>query len=258
VQLSHWRVIATVLLPWRTAKLVFKPKIGPLREDRILDRLAFWRSVVGMVAIMVATYGYQDVIFVSGDMFLKVMQTGAYALLLPPLSFLVILIVTRPGRRSQLIPGARRLLGRVALALTFFFLPFFLMNLAGDQININIPDPGGLIVFIPAIPLVIVWCFCFWCCTVYWAARTGLWTGEIHPLLAPIGTTVLMLLINGQEIIDGDTDGVPHWLWLTLNLCGTTTSLVLCVLEYRHLRSIGYQFRSGPEPVTRSEPEPVH
>jgi hypothetical protein len=256
VQLSRRRVIATVLLPWLTAKFVFKPRVGPLRKDRLLDRLAFWRSVVGMVAIMVATYGYQDALFVSGNIFLKVMQTGAYALLLPPMSFLVMLIVTRPGRRSQLMPGARRLLGRGALALTFIFLPFFLLNLGDGHININIPDPGGAIVFLPAIPLLIVWFCCFWCCTIYWAARTGLWIGEIHPLLAPIGTTVLVLLINCQELIEGDTNGVPFWLWLTLNLCGTATSLVLSVLEYRHLRSIGYQFRSGPKPVTRNEPEP--
>ncbi|MEU0570699.1 hypothetical protein ABZ297_35635 [Nonomuraea sp. NPDC005983] len=258
MQLSRWRVIATVLLPWLTAKLVFKPRIGPLRTDRILDRLAFWRSVVGTVAIMVSTYDYQHVLYVSSSIFLKAVQTGAYALLLPPLSFLVMLVVTRPGRRAQLMPGARRLLGRGAPALTFFFLPFFLLNLgSGQQIDITIPDPGVAIFFIPAIPLMIAWFCCFWCCTIYWAARTGLWTGEIHPLLAPIGTTLLMLLINGQEIIEGDTKGVPYWLWLTLNLCGTATSLVLSVLEYRHLRSIGYQFRSGPEPVTSSEPEPV-
>jgi hypothetical protein len=259
VQLSRRRIIITVLLPWLTAKFLFKPRIGPLRKDRLLDRLAFWRSVVGLIVIMIATYGYQDVLQVSNSTFWKAMETGAYALLLPPLSFLVILIVTRPGRRSQLMPGAGRLLGRTALALAFFFLPFLGPNLFGSEANFRNPDPRAAVVFLLAMLLaiaMIAWYCCFWCCTIYWAVRTGLWTGEIHPLLAPIGTAALVLVINGQELIGGDANGVPYWLWLALNLSGTATSLLLSVLEYRHLRSVGYQFRSGPESVTRSEPVP--
>ncbi|MEO3790192.1 hypothetical protein ABGB14_08260 [Nonomuraea sp. B10E15] len=206
---------------------------------------------------MIATYGYQDVLFVSGNMFLKALQTGAYALLLPPLAFLVMLVVTRPGRRLQLMRGARRLLGRGALALAIFFLPFLLLSLGDGHVDITNPDPRAALFFILVVPLLILWFVCFWCCTVYWAARTGLWTGEIHPLLAPVGTTALMLLINGLELFEGDTKGVPHGLWLTLNLCGTVTSLMLAALEYRHLRSVGYRFRSGPEPVTGGEPEPA-
>jgi hypothetical protein len=254
-----------VLQPWVAAKFVFKPRVGPLREDRILDRLVFWRSTVGMVAILVITYDYHGFLPPLGIMLLKAVQTGAYALLLPPLSFLVMLIVTRPGRRARLLPGARRLLGRGALALTFFFLPFFLISLISGR-DIKITEGGVAIVFLMlAIPWILFWCCCFWCSTIYWAARTGLWTGELHPLLAPIGTTLIMLLINGQELIEGDSKGVPYWAWLTLNLCGTVTSLLLSFLEYRHLRSLGYQFRSGPEPVIRratgsvipGAPEPV-
>lgn len=257
MQSSYSRVIVMVLQPWVAAKFVFKPRVGPLRKDRILDRLVFWRSTVGMVAILVITHDYHGFLFPWGNMLLKAVQTGAYALLLPPLSFLVMLIVTRPGRRAQLLPGARRLLGRGALALTFFFLPFFLMSLISGR-KINITEEGVTIVFLMiATPWILFWCCCFWCSTIYWAARTGLWTGEIHPLLAPIGTTLIMLLINGLELIESDPKGVPYWVWLTLNLCGTVTSLLLSFLEYRHLRSIGYRFRSGPEPATRSETGPV-
>lgn len=83
--------------------------------------------------------------------------------------------------------------------------------------------------------------------------RTSFWMGEIHPLLAPIGSTILMLLITGQEIGGGDTKGVPVPLWLTLNLCGAASALVLAVFEYRHVWSIGYQFRSGPDPLVMDE-----
>ncbi|SFB42955.1 hypothetical protein SAMN05216266_11140 [Amycolatopsis marina] len=241
-----------MLLPWLTAKFLFKPRVGPLRKDRILDRLAFWRSVVGMAVIMATTYRYQEAWEVPGKNLLKALQTGALALLLPPLSFLVILVVTRPGRRTRLLPGARRLLGRAALALISFFLPFLLIVVGGANVNITNPHPGAAVVFILAIPLMIAsafWFYCFWCCTIYWAARTGFWTGEIHPLLAPIGTTVLMLLISGAEIIWGGADTVPHPLWLTLNLCGIATALVLAFSEYRHLRASGYRLREGPEPV---------
>lgn len=248
-RVARRRVIITVLLPWLTAKFLFKPRVGPLREDRILDRLVFWRSVVGIVVIMLATYRFQDAMDVSGKTFLKTLQTGALALYLLPLSFLVMLIVTRPGHRVQLLAGAVRLLGRGALALILFLLPFLLPS----EVDFTNPDPRAAVFFILTAPLVIVWFCCFWCCTIYWAARTGFWTGEMSPLLAPIGTTVLMLLLNGQEIIGGDTDTVPYPLWLTLNLCGTTTALTLAVLEYRHLRSIGYRFRNGPGPVTVDE-----
>ncbi|MFF4616466.1 hypothetical protein [Nonomuraea jabiensis] len=246
-----------MLHPWLAAKLVFKPKVGPLREDRILDRLAFWRATVGLATIVVITYKYHGILYPWANSFGKMLQTGGTALLLPPLTLLLMLIITRPGHRAGLLPGARRLLVRVALALTVICLPFLLLFLH-PNLSINIDGEGvGILVFILALPFLLLWYCCFWLCTVYWAARTGMWTGEIHPLLAPIGTTLIMLLINGLELWEGDSKGVPHWIWLTLNLCGTVTSLLLSFAEYRHLRSIGYRFRNGPEPITRSAPVPM-
>ncbi|TMR20254.1 hypothetical protein ETD86_18960 [Nonomuraea turkmeniaca] len=258
------RVIATVLFPWMTAKFLFKPRVGPLRKDRMLNRLAFWRSVVGLGVILIATSRYQDV---WANIIRKAMETGRLALVLLPLPILVIFIVTRSGHRIQLLPGVLLLIGRAALALTFFYLPIVLIFAAAGELSIDSLANGdaqfqrdidvnasgaAALWLLAAIGLAFVlvpWFLCFWYCTIYWAARTGFWMGDIHPLLAPIGTTSLMLLISGQEIIARDTNGVPDWLWLMLNLCGAATALVLAIFEYRHLRSTGYRFRNGPEPA---------
>ncbi|MFB4292455.1 hypothetical protein ACBI99_32760 [Nonomuraea sp. ATR24] len=263
---STWRVIATVLFPWMTAKFLYKPRVGPSPKDRMLDRLAFWRSIVGLGVILVATSHYQDV---WGNIIQKAMETGRLAVILLPLALLAIFVVTRSGLRAQLLPGVLRLIGRSVLALALFYLPIVLIFAAAgnlsfaslangeaeftSDIDINASGSAALWVLVAILAAIVLvpWFFGLWYCTIYWAARTGFWMGEVHPLLAPIGTTVLMLLISGQELITRDTKGVPDWLWLTLNLCGAATALVLAVLEYRHLRSTGYRFRNGPEPVTQ-------
>ncbi|MEV4104020.1 hypothetical protein AB0J42_27540 [Nonomuraea sp. NPDC049649] len=249
------RVLTMLLRPWLVAKLVFKPAVGPSREERLLDRLSFWRATVGMVTIVVIASRYQGVLDPWPGVFMKMLQTGVVALLLPPLAFLVMLIITRPGHRAQLLPGALRLLARAAPALTIVSLPFLLLSLFPTP-SIDLDGRLGLLAFLAA-PFLLLWYFCFWGCIVYWAARTGMWTGEIHPLLAPIGTTLIMLLLNVTELWEGDSNGLPYWIWLTLNLCGTVTSLSLSTVEYRHLRSIGYRWRTGPDPMTRSTPVPM-
>ncbi|MET8008227.1 hypothetical protein [Nonomuraea glycinis] len=266
MQPSYSRAVALILQPWLAAKLVFKPGVRPLREDRILDRLAFWRATVGLATIVVIGYQYQGIFHPGVNSFWKMVQTGAIALLLPPLSLLLMLVITRAGHRAQLLPGARRLLVRAAPALAVICLPFFLLSLNPNLSNNGDAEGAGILVLLIALPFLLLWYCCFWGCTIYWAARTGMWTGEINPLLAPIGSTLIMLLLNVSELITGDSNGLPHWIWLTLNLCGTVTSLLLSFAEYRRLRSIGYRFRGGPVPVTRSatepmthgEPEPAH
>ncbi|MEV0624043.1 hypothetical protein AB0I81_62770 [Nonomuraea sp. NPDC050404] len=237
------RVPATVLLPWRTAKFLFKPRVGPSHMDRTLDRLTFWRAVVGTAVILAATLPYRDVVAGMSDLGLKMAKTGGLAFVLLPLQILVMLIVTRAGHRLHLRPGVLLLMGRLALALAVYLL----MVAAGGLIfgfldNRTVSLDIGLVLIV-----LFLWFGCFWGCTVYWAVRTGFWTGDVHPLLAPIATTGVMLLISGQELIEHNTNDVPDWLWLTLNLCGTATALVLAVVEYRHLRSIGYRLRNGPE-----------
>src|ERR1700754_3448768 len=128
------RVIATVLFPWMTAKFLFKPRVGLSREDRMLDRLAFWRSVVGLGVILVATSRYQDGL---GNIIRKAMETGRLAVVLLPLAILAIVIVTRSGHRCQLLAGMLVLIRRALLAMVFFYLPIVLFLAAAGELNIH-------------------------------------------------------------------------------------------------------------------------
>ncbi|MER7081071.1 hypothetical protein [Saccharopolyspora kobensis] len=265
------RRIAAVVLPWFAARSLFKPKVGALRKDRMLDRLSFWRAALGLAVIALATFPYprywSEIPF---NTYLKATKTGGYALLLLPPAFLVMLIVTRSGHRVRLMRGALRTLGYAVLALAAFYLPIVwflrddLSRLFVDGTHEFNPLPSFLSGRLGAAEVLFVvflvvflgpWYLGFWYCTIYWAARTGFWIGALHPLLTPIATTSVMLLITTKEIIKPETNDVPHPLWLALTLCGAASSLLLAVFEYQHLRSTGHRFRSGPEPMTTDETE---
>lgn len=236
---------------------MLKPEVGPGREHRLLDRLTFWRSAVGLATIAVITFRHDHIsaIFTS---FWKMLLTTVVALLLPPVSLLVLLIISRSGHRAQLLRGAVRLLRRAALAVAVVGVPIVLLVVTnGGTTSLNwVFHPLGFLVFL-SLPFLFVWYCCFGVCTVYWAARTGIWSGEIHPLLPPIGTTLIMLMFNGFELWEADPEGKPFWLWLTLNLGGTITALLLAVAEYRLLWIAGYRWRGGPEPITGGAPGPA-
>ncbi|MEV0698465.1 hypothetical protein AB0I53_11175 [Saccharopolyspora sp. NPDC050389] len=242
-----FRVIAHLVFPWLTAKFLYKPRVGPRRRDRALDRLAFWRSVVGLLAVLVATNGYLSPFVVLSDNYGKALRTAGYALLAAPLPFLVLLAVTRSGFRSELFSGGRRMLGRGALGLAALGLPLAVF-FAADGGRYFVDSLTELLLVLIAV-VVIGWYATFWVCTLYWAARTSFWMSEIHPLLAPVASVFFVLLITVQEIIQLDTKGVPIPLWLALNLCGLASTLALAVFEYRHAWSTGFRFRGGPRPV---------
>lgn len=69
MQSSYSRALAIVAQPWLAAKLMFKPKVRPTREDRMLDRLAFWRATVGLATIVVISYPYQGLLVTSVSSF---------------------------------------------------------------------------------------------------------------------------------------------------------------------------------------------
>lgn len=240
-------IAGTVLLPWRAARSLLKPQVGPFREDRALDRLAFWRSTIGLAVIILAAHPWRtagDVLESTTD---KTLTTAATAMLALPLSFLALLIATRHGHRKELLRGVPRLLGRAALAL-IGPLGFFGMIFAFDGYDGRTPT-GPDFLPIAGLVLTMTWLIILSACAVYWAARTGFWLSEVHPLLAPIGTTLVMLVITCAELVEFNTEGTPVAVWLTLNLVGAATALALSTYEYRHLHSIGHRFRTGPQPV---------
>lgn len=240
-------IAGTALLPWRAARFLLKPRVGPFRQDQTLDQLAFWRSAVGLAIIILAAHPWRtagDVLESTTD---KTLTTAATAMLAVPLPFLALLIATRHGHRKELLRGVPRLLGRAALAL-IGPLGFFGMLFAFDGYDGRTPT-GPDFPTIAGIAVTMLWLIILSACAVYWAARTGFWLSEVHPLLAPIGTTLVMLVITCDELVGFNTEGTPVAVWLTLNLGGAVTAVALSTYEYRHLRSIGHRFRTGPQPV---------
>lgn len=89
----------------------------------------------------------------------------------------------------------------------------------------------------------------------YWMARTVMWSGEIHPMLAPIGSALVLTTAFVSKLVDYKPDEVPFGFWALLTLSGFVTSLVLAVLEYRGLRNLGIRLRSGADvPAGAGEP----
>ncbi|MEV0056126.1 hypothetical protein AB0H34_37270 [Saccharopolyspora shandongensis] len=253
--IAFGRGIVTLILPWLAARFVFKPRISTLPKDRLLDRLAFWRSAAGLLVVVTASMAWREPFDVVGETFSKAFMTAWYAALALPLSFLVMLGTTRSGYRAELLRGGLRLLGRVALgagAITLPIAPFVLLD--GEEVSIN--TGGKLLVFILVVLFIVCWYAPFWVCTIYWAARTSFWTSEIHPLLAPVASSFLVLLITGREMVKPDTESLPVPLWFTLNICGVLSTLTLAVVEYRHARANGFRFRYGPRPVAAPQPHP--
>jgi hypothetical protein len=76
----------------------------------------------------------------------------------------------------------------------------------------------------------------------------------MNPLLAPVGSVVLVLVVTGQETIAWDTKGVPPPLWLGLNICGLISTPVLAFYEYRHLRSSAIGSAADRTRFLRSRP----
>lgn len=164
------RVIATVLLPWLTAKFLLKPRVGPLRKARMLDRLAFWRSVVGLLVIVVATSYWRSTGDVMNSAAGKMMVTAGFAAYAVPLLFLVLLIATRSGHRTQLLRGALRLLGRAALASIGFLLLVGIFLVFGDDDGtqykpadvpmLRVPEWPRIQIHSPSSSVAEIWCAC--------------------------------------------------------------------------------------------------
>ena len=245
------RAVVSLLLPWLAAKRAFKPSVGPSPRERRLDRLAFWRAMLGLITVVIATHGHRQFLAVLAEVTMKTYDTLQYALALPPPAFLAVFLLTRRDRRRTLWPRVRRYLIRGVPGLLVLLMPF-LLSLLYLWLNDGDGTIPGSAVGLREI-LIFIWAACFYGCTLYWATRTGLWISAMHPLLAPVGSTLVMLVVSGQELIGLETDGVPSWLWLTLNLGGVASSLTLAVMEYRLLHRMGYRWREGPDPVTGPE-----
>jgi hypothetical protein len=87
-------------------------------------------------------------------------------------------------------------------------------------------------------------------CAAYWTARTVMWIGAVHPMLAPIGATLLVAVILSGNLTGYKADEVPSDVWLAMSLTGLVTTSVLAAFEIRHLRRSGVGLRNGTPTTT--------
>ncbi|GAB3287042.1 hypothetical protein [Parasphingorhabdus pacifica] len=243
-------------MPWTAARFLLKPKTGERLRDRELTLLASSRAVLAALVVTLATANFaqpwQTILSGSWDTLTHIWLPAS---LLAPVLFVVLLAVTRSGHRTELLPGALRLLWRLILGAVCIALPLLVLWQTG--VGMEPTEDDHALSFSTGVLLVYVWLPLFGACAVYWGARSGLWLGELHPLFGPIGSASLMLLITGREVVELDSKGLPTPWWFALIGCGVVGTLVLAVFEFRRARLIGCRFRSGPEPVAEALPEPA-
>jgi hypothetical protein len=85
-------------------------------------------------------------------------------------------------------------------------------------------------------------------CATYWTARTVMWVGAVHPMLAPIGATLLVAATFEGKLTGYKADEVPFDVWLAMSVTGLVTTFVVAAFEIRHLRRSGVGLRSGSQP----------
>ncbi|QIZ37387.1 hypothetical protein [Saccharopolyspora sp. ASAGF58] len=244
------RMFAVVVFPWLTARYLFKPEVGPLHRDRLLDRLGFWRTVAGLGVVVATTIRFRGPSDLFWDLVGKGYATIGLAVFIAPLPILMALDARRNGYGPQLWPGFVRMIKRAALALIVIPLPLGII--VGVVLLAFLAAWLTFVVALPVILLGVVallWCVPFVVCTFFWAVRTSVWMSEVNPLLAPLAGTAFAVSISIQELVGGDTRNVPPALWLTLNIFGLITTVLLGTAEYRHAKALGYRLLRFQEAV---------
>lgn len=254
----------SIALPWQASKALFKPAAVRSGRDELLERIAFWRSAAGLLTVTLATRGYRSAWDNLGEALEKARMNAIYAMCAAPVVLVVLHVVTRPEFRHRVrsgILGLLKRLGHFALSIAA------LVGAAAGGVFL-LPDDGrpGQVTELTeawqvwlmfAVLLLVAWGTAYVTCTTYWAARTCFWTSEVHPLFAPSGSALLAAAVFAVELAGNLAakapadrfDGVPVPLWLTLNLCGLATTLLLAVAEYRHILGKGVGWTTGPDPA---------
>lgn len=221
-----------LVLPWRMARALFRPRMGDGPRNRLLERLAFWRAMAGLLLVVFVPMGWRPPHEALVDVYGQVMWTALFSAGVVGVLLLWLLNLARDW--SEFFRGTARMLGRIGLACLAIVAPLVYLIIA-----LSVAGDGTLRGWVAA---PVSWLTVHALCVVYWAARTCLWTSDFHPLLGPLGTALVLSLVTFRELSSGDSDGLPVALWVVLNLGGLATSLILCGAEYRHLRNSGMGF----------------
>jgi hypothetical protein len=234
------------LLPWETAKAVLKPDNGDDEQAKKLDRLGFLRSVAGLVAVFVLSVDYQP----AADLLIgspggAVASNAALALAAVPVCVAALFAASPARFRPDLRAGLRKLLRRAGIAVGTVGLPL---------VPVFVLDPTDMTARLPALVILVlvvalVWFLAYFLCVIYWAARTVFWIGALHPMLAPLASSVLGRVLTVEHLLGGDSKGLPVGVWLMIVGSGLVSTIVLAAAEYRHLHDTGIRLRTGPGAV---------
>ncbi|MGW0893763.1 hypothetical protein [Saccharopolyspora sp. NPDC002578] len=249
----------SIVLPWQLARALFRPYAVD-KETRTLERVAFWRSASGLLTVSIATGLYQKSVLENlTEASEKTFWTALLALCVVPVVLPLLFFATHRRFRGRFGAGFSRLGGRLLAGLGTVVIPVAVavgcivaLWAGSDGEETQVITEGwqyavGLTAF-----LFVGWLAGYALCFVYWAARTAMWTSDVHPLLAPVISAALAVTMTGIEFVGRWTtaqDPVPDELSYALNLCGLVTTLALAFVEYRHLRGTGIGWLTGPDPL---------
>lgn len=245
-----------MVLPWVAARAIFKSSVGNSRKDKLLDWLAFLRPTVGLLVVLFAFIDFRDPEDIVGDAIGKVLKTAYTSISVVGILLLFAYPLARSRSEELARRGLRRMATRIASAAGAVVLLVACVAL-GAVVSGTSGQGGvrGSVVF--WFVLLFLWMFLFIGCAFYWAARTCLWIAYFNPLLAPLGSSAITVILTTSEIRGGDSKGVPYPLWLTVTLCGLVTALGLAWVEYRHLRKTGAKLTTGVASSHDRSPEHV-
>ncbi|MEC3978281.1 hypothetical protein [Amycolatopsis sp. H20-H5] len=163
------------------------------------------------------------------------------ALILTVCGPLPCLALAYPAQRDRLTPTALRRY-RIALALSVV-MTVVLITLILADVHTDV-GTARLLTALSGV-LQATWWLLYLPCAIYWTARTVMWVGEVHPMLAPIGATLLVAVVLTSKLTAYKPDQVPFDVWLPMSLTGLVTTFVVAAFEIRHLRRSGVRLRNG-------------
>lgn len=142
--------------PFHLARRLFKPV--PSLSSRA-DRLANWRAVLGFFLVIILNAGVRPSLdIVRDDIYLKAVLNSALVLLVAlPLSFLIMLTITKKGRRRALVRGMGRGLRRLVVFGVAVVGTWYLF--VGIHVLEVLPGVLQLFAFVA-----LVWLFAYWAC----------------------------------------------------------------------------------------------
>ncbi|MEU4768978.1 hypothetical protein AB0H12_37595 [Actinosynnema sp. NPDC023794] len=243
--------VDSVRKPWGAAARLFR--VPPPADSPALGRVSSWRSVLGLLTLIVLGRGDRGVVdTLNEDGWGKTVENVIIALAIVPVAVLLLYLRTHREPRAGL--RLRPVIGKIALLLltTFGAMAPIVLVVTNDLFDTLKPTDfgtavlalfGGLLAIAYAL-----WVAVYVGCAAWWAVRGSCFIGEFHPLLGPAVTTAVVVTATAVELVEADTNGVSDPVWLTLTLGGLVTTLVLAAVEYSMLRARRIGWRTGPRP----------